>query len=52
MEGQAGKASPPPREEIEVFEGRFQVTREQIANICDNYIKKRDSSHLTLLTTE
>jgi len=28
-------------EEIEVFEGRFQATKEQLSNICDNYVKNR-----------
>ena len=33
---------PPNTEEFEIFEGRFQTTREEIATVCDNFIQSRD----------
>ena len=29
-------------EEIEIFEGRFQATKDEIANVVDNFIKNHD----------
>ena len=33
---------PPNTEEFEIFEGRFQTTREEIATVCDSFIQLRD----------
>jgi hypothetical protein len=37
------------KEEFEVFEGRYKATKNEVTNICDNFIERRDFDGITFL---